>query len=89
MLDKAQRAGKLLKFQSAVKKELEKTYASGEKREFKVTVRGDKRIEKVVINGEENKVLKDLINDVMKKVEKKGEKKTRGLRGGLGIPGLE
>ena len=89
MLDKARRTGKLLKAQSAIKKELEKIYVSGEKREFKVTIRGDKHVERVVINGEENKILKDLINDVTKKAEKKAEKKTRGYLGSLGIPGLE
>ena len=89
MLGKAKDAGKMIKAQSEIKKELASIFASGERREYEVVVRGDKKIEKLLINGEEAKVLRDLINSVMKKVEKKAEKKTRGMMRGLGIPGID
>jgi len=89
MLDKARDAGRVIKTQSEIKKELASFFVSGEKREYEVVIRGDKRIEKLLIDGEEATVLKDLINSLMKKVEKKAEKKTRGMMRGLGIPGID
>jgi DNA-binding protein YbaB len=42
-----------------------------------VVVTGDKKITKIVINGVENKALKDLINDAMKKMDTKLQKEMK------------
>lgn len=78
---------KYSKVQSEVKKELEKIFATNEKNGIRIVIRGDKRIEKVEFDGEEQKELRDLINNTMKDIEKKVEKQMRGRLGDLGIPG--
>ena len=79
---------KLNRAQSRMKKQMEAIFATTEKRGIKVTVRGDQRIERIEIDGEENKELKDVINNAMKDVTKKTQKQLRGELGNLGIPGL-
>lgn len=79
---------KLRKKQSEMQKEMEKLFSTEEKGEFKVVVRGDRKVELIEIDGEEQKELKNLINDAMKDVNKKVEKKLRGQLSDLGIPGL-
>ena len=79
---------KLRKKQSEIQKEMEKIFSTEEKGEFKVVVRGDRKVKLIEIDGEEQKDLKNLINDAMKDVNKKVEKKLRGQLSDLGIPGL-
>ncbi|MBN1162280.1 YbaB/EbfC family nucleoid-associated protein [Patescibacteria group bacterium] len=88
MFDKIKDLNNFRKAQSEIKKQLEQMFHSEEKRGTKVIVRGDKRIEKIEIDGEEDKELKDLINDAMKKMDKKAEKQLRGKLKGLGLPDL-
>jgi len=88
MFDKVKDLNNLRKAQSLIKKQLEEIFISEEKNDMRVVIRGDKKIEKLLINGEENKDLKDLLNDTMKKVDKKVEKQMRGQLGDLGFPGL-
>lgn len=88
MFDKLKDLNNLKKMQSQLKKQLEEIFVTNEKGDNSVLIRGDKKIEKIVINGEENKEMKDLLNDTMKQVDKKVEKQMRGQLGDLGIPGL-
>ncbi len=88
MLDKLKDLNNLRKLQANVKKEMEKIFISEEKRGVAVRIRGDKRIESIIVDGEEQEVLKDLLNDTMKKVDKKVEKQARGYLGDFGLPGF-
>jgi len=88
MFDKLKDLNKLRKVQSEMKKQLEQITVDHEKNGIKVVVRGDKKIESVEIDGDENKLIKDIINDAMKQVDKKVEKQMRGSMKDLGIPGL-
>ena len=74
--------------QAEMKKEMEQIFASTEKGDIHIVVRGDKRVEKIVVDGVEDKRLKDLINETMKAVDKKVEKQMRGRLGDLGLPGF-
>lgn len=75
MFDKVKAIGKLKKMQSEIQKELEQIYIKKEKGNMEVVVRGDRKIEKIVINGEEDKRLKDFLNDALKDADKKAAKK--------------
>ncbi len=88
MLDKLKDLNKLRKMQQEVKKQLEAISVSYEKDGIKVVIRGDKKIEKVEIDGDENKLIKDIINDAQKEVDKKVEKQMRSQAGELGLPGF-
>ena len=88
MFDKLKDLNKLRKAQSEIKKQLEQIYVSSEKNDMSVLIRGDKKIEKLVVDGEENKELKDFLNESFKEIDKKVEKQMRGQLGDLGIPGL-
>ena len=88
MFDKLKDLNRLRKIQADVKKQLENIFVTNEKSGISIVVRGDKKIEKITIDGEENKLLKDVINDSMKEVDKKVEKQMRGQLGDLGFPGL-
>ncbi len=88
MFDKAKELLKFQQMQGEIKKKLEKIYASSEKAGIFVLVRGDKKIEKITIDGEEQKQLRDIINDTIKEAEKKAEKELRGELSNLKIPGL-
>lgn len=88
MFDKAKEILKFRKMQSEMKKELENIFATVEKSGVRIVIRGDKRIEKFTIDEEDQRHLKDVINDAMKEIDKKVEKQMRGKLGDLGIPGL-
>lgn len=88
MFDKLKDLNNLRKVQGQVKKEMEKIMVSDEKRGISVRVRGDKKIDSIQIDGEEQAILKELLNDTMKKVDKKVEKQMRGYMGDLGLPGF-
>ena len=79
---------KLRKKQSEMQKEMEQIFSTIEKGDYRVLVRGDRKVESIEIDGEEQKDLKNIINDAMKDVNKKVEKKLRGQLSDLGIPGL-
>lgn len=85
MFDKLKDLNNLRKAQAEIKKELEQIYVEAEKSGIKILIRGDKRVEKLEINGEDNKALRDLINDTMKDVDKKVEKQMRGHMADLGL----
>lgn len=85
MFDKVKNLNKLRKAQSEIKKQMEQIFVSGEKGRYKVRIRGDKRIESLEVDGEEEKMLKDLLNDTLREAEKKSEKKLRGQMGDLGL----
>jgi len=88
MFDKVKELNKLRKVQGEIKKDLEQVFVSNEKSGMKVVARGDKKIQKIEIDGEEQRDLKDLINDTFKDVDKKVEKQMRGRMGDLGLPGF-
>lgn len=88
MLDKLRDLNKLRKAQTEIKKQLEQIFVTTEKSGIRVVIRGDKKIEKLEIDGEDNKALRDMLNDSMKEVDKKVEKQTRGQLQDLGFPGF-
>ena len=88
MFDNVKELNKLRKVQGEIKKDLEQVFVSNEKSGMKVVARGDKKIQKIEIDGEEQRDLKDLINDTFKDVDKKVEKQMRGRMGDLGLPGF-
>jgi len=79
---------RLRKEQSKMQKQMEQIFSAQEKRGYKVVVRGDRKIEAIYIDGQEQKDLKDVINDAMKDVNKKVEKQLRGQLSEMGFPGL-
>ena len=83
MLDKIKAANQLRKMQSDLLKLTREIFHTEEKNKYKVVVRGDKVIERIEIDGEEDRLLKELINGALKEVEKKVEKKARGQAGDL------
>ncbi|MFH1295530.1 MAG: YbaB/EbfC family nucleoid-associated protein [bacterium] len=85
MFDKVKKADKYRRAQGEMKKELEQIFVQNEKQGISILMRGDKKVEKLEINGEEQKTLRDLINDTMKDVDKKAEKKMRGHMADLGL----
>jgi len=88
MFDKIKDLNKLRKAQGEIKKQLEQIFVVSEKQGMRVVIRGDKRIEKLELSGEDNKVLRELLNDSFKEVDKKVEKQTRGQLKDLGFPGM-
>ena len=77
MLDKVKQAYQLKKAQSDLQKLVEGLSVFEQKGDNSVVVTGDKKISKIVINGIENKALKDLINDAMKKMDTKLQKEMK------------
>lgn len=77
MLDKVKQAYQLKKAQSDLQKLVESLSVFEQKGDSSVVVTGDKKITKIVINGVENKALKDLINDAMKKMDTKLQKEMK------------
>jgi DNA-binding protein YbaB len=77
MLDKVKQAYQLKKAQSDLQKLVEGLSVFEQKGDNSVVVTGDKKITKIVINGVENKALKDLINDAMKKMDTKLQKEMK------------
>lgn len=88
MFDQLKDLNKLRKAQGEIKKQLEQIFVTSEKAGMRVVIRGDKRIEKLELDGEDNKILRELINDSFKEVDKKVEKQTRGQLQDLGFPGI-
>ena len=88
MFDKVKELNKLRKVQGEIKKDLEQIFVSNEKSGMRVVVRGDKKIQKIEVDGEDQKELKDLVNNTFKDVDKKVEKQMRGRMGDLGLPGF-
>jgi DNA-binding protein YbaB len=89
MLDKVKQAYQLKKAQSDLKKMVEGLSVFEQKGENSVVVTGDKKISKIIINGVENKQIKDLVNDAMKKMDTKLQKEMKSkedeLRALLGM----
>ncbi len=89
MLDKVKQAYQLKKAQSDLQKMVEKLSVFEQKGENSVVVTGDKKISKIIINGVENKQIKDLVNDAMKKMDTKLQKEMKAkedeLRALLGM----
>ncbi len=77
MLDKVKQAYQLKKAQSDLQKLVEGLSVFEQKGDSSVVVTGDKKISKIIINGVENKALKDLINDAMKKMDTKLQKEMK------------
>ncbi len=88
MFDKMKDLYNLKKHADAMKKEMEAIFVEYEDKGVRIVVRGDQHVEKIEVNGEEDKRLKDVINDALKEVQKKVAKKMKGQLGDLGIPGL-
>ena len=86
MFEKIKELNKLKQAQSKIKKQMEEIYATREKGEMRVVVRGDKKIQKIEIEGQDQKDLKDLLNDTFGDVDKKVEKQMRGQLKDLGLP---
>lgn len=72
----------------AMKKEMEKIYTEYENKGVKVVVRGDQHIDTIEIDGEDDKRLKDVINEALKESQKKVAKKMQGQLGNMGLPGF-
>jgi DNA-binding protein YbaB len=89
MLDKVKQAYQLKKAQSDLQKMVESLSVFEQKGDNSVVVTGDKKISKIVINGVENKQIKELINDAMKKMDAKLQKEMKSkedeLRSMLGL----
>ena len=54
-----------------------------EKDGIEITMKGDKKIERISIDGDENRLIKDIINETMKQVDKKLEKAAKQNQGQL------
>ncbi|GIW69554.1 MAG: hypothetical protein KatS3mg101_0301 [Patescibacteria group bacterium] len=88
MFDKIKDLNKLRKTQAEIKRQLENIFVTSEKGRFRVVIRGDKRIEKLEIDGQDDKALREMLNDAFKDVDKKVEKQMRGQMQELGLPGF-
>ena len=88
MFDKLKDINKLRKAQADIKKQMENIFVTSERGRLRIVIRGDKRIEKLEIDGEDDKALRELLNDAFKDVDKKVEKQMRGQLQDLGLPGL-
>ena len=77
MLDKVKQAYQLKKAQSDLQKMVESLSVFEQKGDNSVVVTGDKKVTKIIINGVENKAIKDLINDAMKKMDAKLQKEMK------------
>lgn len=89
MLDKVKQAYQLKKAQSDLQKMVEGLSVFEQKGENSVVVTGDKKVSKIIINGVENKQIKELINEAMKKMDTKLQKEMKAkedeLRALLGM----
>lgn len=86
MFDKFKQLGELNKMRqqaNALQKELEKIIETIEKNGWSVSVTGDQKIRYIKKDGEDLKILVDLINEAMKKVQKEAAKKMMEMGGGL------
>jgi DNA-binding protein YbaB len=85
MFDKVKEMNRMRKTQTEIQKQLEQIFVTYEKSGVKLVVRGDRKIEKIEIDGNEDKRLKEMINDAFKEVNKKVEKQMRGQLQDLGL----
>ena len=88
MFEKVKELNKLKQAQSKIKKQMEEISSSREKDGIRVVVRGDKKIQRLEIDGEDQKDLRELINDTFGDVDKKVEKQMRGQLKDFGLPDL-
>jgi len=88
MLDKLKNLNKWRKAQADIEKQMEQIFASAEKDGIKVVVSANNKIISVEVEGDEDKLLKDLINSALKDAKKKAEKKLRGQASELGLGDL-
>lgn len=77
MIDKVKQAYQLKKAQAELQKLISSLSVFEQKGDNSVVISGDKKITKLVINGVENKALKDLINEGMKKMDTKLQKEMK------------
>lgn len=88
MFDKVKNLYNLQKVQGEMKKEAEKIFHNHEEKGMVVLIRGDYHIEKVEVDGNEDKRIKEVMNNALKEIQKKMAKKMQGQLSELGIPGL-
>lgn len=88
MFEKIKELNKLKQAQSRIKKQMEEIFSTKEKGNIRIVVRGDKKIQKLEIDGQDQKELRELINEVFGDVDKKVEKQMRGQLKDLGLPDL-
>jgi len=88
MFDKLKDVNKLRKLKSQIEKQQDQIWATRQKGDIEVTVNANKKVVLIKCGGEEDKRLKDLINDAMKEAEKKAEKKLRSQASELGLGDL-
>jgi DNA-binding protein YbaB len=88
MFDKVKNLHKLRKAQSEIEKQMDQINAVKEKSGVKVVVNANNKIIVIEVDGNEDKLLKDLINDALKEAKKKAEKKLRGQISELGLGDL-
>jgi len=74
MLDKVKQEYQLKKAQSDLQKMISALSVFVQKGDNSIVISGDKKVIKIIINGKENKDLKDLINEAMKKMDEKLQK---------------
>lgn len=77
MLDKVKQAYQLKKAQSDLQKMMSALSVFVQKGDNSIVISGDKKVIKIIINGKENKDLKDLINEAMKKMDEKLQKEMK------------
>ena len=86
MFDKVKQLNELRKMRGQameLQRELEKIVKSSEKGRWKVTVNGAQQVIFITLDGEEQKELKELINQAVKDVQKDAAKKMMEMGGGL------
>lgn len=88
MLDKLKNLNKLRKAQSEIEKEMEQINSSAERDGIKVVVNANNRVVSIEVDGEEDAMLKDLLNNALKDARKKAEKQMRGRMSELGLGDL-
>jgi DNA-binding protein YbaB len=85
MFDKAKTIMKFIKAKSDMEKKLEPIWATVERGNYKVVVNANKKVVSIEESGQENKVLRDLVNDAMKEAQKKAEKKMKASGEDFGL----
>jgi len=88
MFDKVRSINKWRKAQAEIEKQMEQIQVSNERAGYKVTVNANNKVLEIFEEDEENKVLRDLLNDTLKEAKKKSEKKLRGQADSLGLGDL-
>ena len=88
MLDKLKNLNKLRKAQSEIEKQMEQIQSTVEREGIRVTVNANNKIVSIDIEGDEDKLLKDLVNEALKDAKKKAEKKLRNQMSELGLGDL-